>query len=174
MNAIFLCVVSRSVLRGDNWVFHFGACCALHSRGIASQDRSLYTVQLHHGSHHGTTHCNSRYGMGISKVFSFYFYLPSPLPHSSLSPPSPGPLVARAAIYTAGVVGGLTLTAACAPSEKYLHMGGPLSLGLGVVLVASLGESSSFPTDLSPKTLITIIMFGLYRIMPAVVYLIPS
>jgi len=53
----------------------------------------------------------------------------------------PGPLVARAALYTAGVVGGLTLTAACAPSEKYLHMSGPLSLGLGVVLVASLGQS---------------------------------
>ena len=51
-----------------------------------------------------------------------------------------GPLVARAAVYTAGVVGGLTLTAACAPSEKYLHMGGPLALGLGVILVASLGE----------------------------------
>jgi len=52
----------------------------------------------------------------------------------------PGPLVGRAALYTAGVVGGLTLTAACAPSEKYLHMSGPLSLGLGVVLVASIGQ----------------------------------
>ena len=48
--------------------------------------------------------------------------------------------MARAAVYTAGVVGGLTLTAACAPSEKYLSMSGPLSLGLGVVLVASIGE----------------------------------
>ena len=47
--------------------------------------------------------------------------------------------MARAALYTAGVVGGLTLTAACAPSEKYLAMSGPLSLGLGVVVVASLG-----------------------------------
>ena len=51
-----------------------------------------------------------------------------------------GPLVARAAAYTAAVVGGLTLTAACAPSEKYLNMGGPLALGLGVVFVASIGE----------------------------------
>ncbi len=50
-----------------------------------------------------------------------------------------GPLVGRAALYTAGVVGGLTLTAACAPSERYLSMSGPLSLGLGVVLVASIG-----------------------------------
>lgn len=51
-----------------------------------------------------------------------------------------GPLAARAAMYTAGVVGGLSLTAACAPSEKFLHWGGPLSLGLGVVFVASIGE----------------------------------
>ena len=50
-----------------------------------------------------------------------------------------GPLVARAALYTAGVVGALSLTAACAPSEKYLYMSGPLSLGLGVVFVASIG-----------------------------------
>jgi len=28
----------------------------------------------------------------------------------------------------------------CAPSEKYLRMSGPLSLGLGVVLMANLGE----------------------------------
>lgn len=54
--------------------------------------------------------------------------------------PCLGPLVARAAAYTAGVVGGLSLTAACAPSEKYLYMSGPLSLGLGVVLVSSIGE----------------------------------
>jgi len=37
-------------------------------------------------------------------------------------------------------VGALTLTAACAPSEKYLYMSGPLSLGLGVVFVASIGK----------------------------------
>lgn len=54
-----------------------------------------------------------------------------------------GPLAARAAMYTAGVVGGLTLTAACAPSEKFLYWGGPLSLGLGVVFVASIGELQS-------------------------------
>lgn len=51
-----------------------------------------------------------------------------------------GPLVARAALYTAVVVGGLSLTAACAPSEKYLYVAGPLSVGLGVIVVASLGK----------------------------------
>ena len=43
-------------------------------------------------------------------------------------------------MYTAAVVGGLSLTAACAPSEKYLYTAGPLSIGLGVVIVASLGN----------------------------------
>ena len=51
-----------------------------------------------------------------------------------------GPLAYRAAAYTAVVVGGLSLTAACAPSDKYLHMAGPLSIGLGIVCVASIGE----------------------------------
>ena len=63
-----------------------------------------------------------------------------------------GPLAARAAVYTAGVVGGLTLTAASAPSDKYLRWSGPLSLGLGVVFVASIGEFG-----LSRKTIFEII-----------------
>ena len=53
-----------------------------------------------------------------------------------------GPLAIRAAAYTAGVVGALTLTAACAPSERYLYMSGPLALGLGVVFVASIGNDT--------------------------------
>lgn len=41
--------------------------------------------------------------------------------------------------YTAGVVGGLSAVAVCAPSEKFLYMGGALAVGLGVVFAASLG-----------------------------------
>jgi len=55
-----------------------------------------------------------------------------------------GPLLVRAAWYTAGVVGGLSAVAACAPSEKFLNMGGILGAGLGVVFVSSLG-SAFFP-----------------------------
>ena len=33
--------------------------------------------------------------------------------------------------------------AVCAPSEKFLNMGGPLAIGLGVVFASSLGTSSS-------------------------------
>jgi FtsH-binding integral membrane protein len=53
-----------------------------------------------------------------------------------------GPILMRAAYMTAGVVGGLSAIAVCAPSEKFLNMGGPLAMGLGVVFASSLGESS--------------------------------
>ena len=42
-----------------------------------------------------------------------------------------GPLLIRAAWYTAGIVGGLSAVAACAPSEKFLSISGPLAMGLG-------------------------------------------
>lgn len=57
-----------------------------------------------------------------------------------------GPIIARAAWYTAGVVGGLSTVAACAPSDKFLYMGGPLAIGLGVVFASSLANMW-FPTS---------------------------
>lgn len=54
-----------------------------------------------------------------------------------------GPLMLRAAWYTAGIVGGLSTVAMCAPSEKFLNMGGPLAVGFGVVFASSLGEYSA-------------------------------
>ncbi|KAL3316491.1 hypothetical protein Ciccas_004868 [Cichlidogyrus casuarinus] len=50
-----------------------------------------------------------------------------------------GPILTHAALYTGGIVGGLSLVAACAPSDKFLNMAGPLAIGLGVVFVSSLG-----------------------------------
>merc|ERR1712039_359429 len=49
-----------------------------------------------------------------------------------------GPILTRAAWYTAGMVGGLSTVAVCAPSDKFLYMGGPLAMGLGVVFCASI------------------------------------
>jgi len=49
-----------------------------------------------------------------------------------------GPILLRAAWYTAGVVGGLSTIAVCAPSEKFLTLGAPLAMGLGVVFASSL------------------------------------
>ena len=50
-----------------------------------------------------------------------------------------GPLLLRAAAYTGVTVGGLCAIAACAPNDKFLNMGGALSIGLGVMIVTSLG-----------------------------------
>lgn len=50
-----------------------------------------------------------------------------------------GPILTRAAIYTAGIVGGLSAVAVSAPSDRFLRWGGPLAIGLGVVFVSSLG-----------------------------------
>ena len=59
---------------------------------------------------------------------------------------SGGPILTRAAWYTAGMVGGLSTVAACAPSDKFLTWGGPLAMGLGVVFCASLGTMFLPPT----------------------------
>ncbi|XP_047145303.1 growth hormone-inducible transmembrane protein isoform X1 [Hydra vulgaris] len=77
-----------------------------------------------------------------------------------------GPLVARAAVYTAGTVAGLTLTAACAPNDKFLTWGGPLSLALGGICVASLGgmflpaSSAAVPVINSLVTYGGLVIFG--------------
>lgn len=57
-----------------------------------------------------------------------------------------GPIMLRASMYTAGMVGGLSAVAACAPSDKFLYMGGPLALGLGVVFAASVGSMFLAPS----------------------------
>lgn len=64
-----------------------------------------------------------------------------------------GPLLLRAAWYTAGIVGGLSAVAMCAPSEKFLNMGAPLGVGLGLVFVSSVGKLLCFEGFRYPETL---------------------
>ncbi|GAV02631.1 hypothetical protein RvY_13171 [Ramazzottius varieornatus] len=71
-----------------------------------------------------------------------------------------GPVMMRAAMYTAGIVGGLSTVAACAPSDKFLMMGGPLAIGLGVVFAASLGSAFLPPTTALGAGLYSISMYG--------------
>ncbi|XP_070543939.1 growth hormone-inducible transmembrane protein-like [Ptychodera flava] len=71
-----------------------------------------------------------------------------------------GPLLIKAAWYTAGVVGGLSTLAACAPSDKFLYMGGPLAMGLGAVIVASLGGMFFPPTTALGSGLYAISVYG--------------
>lgn len=45
----------------------------------------------------------------------------------------PGPLIARAGLYTVAMMGSLSIVGATAKQEKYLYIGGPLLAGLAVV-----------------------------------------
>lgn len=48
--------------------------------------------------------------------------------------------------YTAGIVGGLSTIAVCAPSGEFLNMRAPLAMGLGAVFAASLASMFLPPT----------------------------
>nr|UQI50307.1 growth hormone-inducible transmembrane protein [Chiton albolineatus] len=71
-----------------------------------------------------------------------------------------GPLLVRAAWYTAGVVGGLSTVAMCAPSEKFLNMGGPLAIGLGLVFASSIGGMFLPPTTALGAGLYSVSIYG--------------
>ncbi|XP_050481763.1 growth hormone-inducible transmembrane protein-like [Bombus huntii] len=71
-----------------------------------------------------------------------------------------GPLVLRAAWYTAGVVGGLSVVAVCAPNEKFLNMGGPLAICLGFVFASSVGSMFLPPTTALGSGLYSISLYG--------------
>merc|ERR1712117_179996 len=71
-----------------------------------------------------------------------------------------GPILTRAAWYTAGMVGGLSTVAVCAPSDKFLYMGGPLAMGLGIVFCASIGSAFLPPTTAMGAGLYSVAMYG--------------
>jgi len=71
-----------------------------------------------------------------------------------------GPLVLRAAYLTAGVVGGLSAVAVCAPSDKFLNMGGMLGAGLGVVFLANIGSMFMPPSTVIGSGLYSIAIYG--------------
>lgn len=71
-----------------------------------------------------------------------------------------GPLLVRAAWYTAGIIGGLSVVAATAPSDKFLNMAGPLSVGLGLVFASSIGGMFFPPTTKLGVSLYSISIYG--------------
>jgi len=71
-----------------------------------------------------------------------------------------GPLLTRAAWYTAGMVGGLSTVALTAPSDKFLYMGGPLAMGFGVVFVSSIASSFLAPTTALGAGVYSIALYG--------------
>lgn len=71
-----------------------------------------------------------------------------------------GPLLVRAAWYTAAIVAGLSTIALTAPSEKFLMMGGPLAMGLAVVFAANIGTFFLPPTTALGAGLMSITIYG--------------
>ncbi|XP_074519316.1 growth hormone-inducible transmembrane protein isoform X2 [Halichoeres trimaculatus] len=71
-----------------------------------------------------------------------------------------GPLIMRAALTTAGIVGGLSFTAMCAPSEKFLTMGAPLGVLFGVVFASSIGSMLLPSTSVFASGLYSISVYG--------------
>ncbi|XP_055547528.1 growth hormone-inducible transmembrane protein-like [Wyeomyia smithii] len=71
-----------------------------------------------------------------------------------------GPILVRAAWYTAGVVGGLSTVAVCAPSDKFLYMGGPLAIGLGVVFASSMASMFLPPTTALGAGIASLSLYG--------------
>ncbi|GBP76686.1 Growth hormone-inducible transmembrane protein [Eumeta japonica] len=71
-----------------------------------------------------------------------------------------GPILMRAAWYTAGVVGGLSTIAICAPSGEFLNMRAPLAMGLGAVFAASLASMFLPPTTALGAGLYSLSLYG--------------
>jgi len=71
-----------------------------------------------------------------------------------------GPIMLRAALYTGGLVGGLSTAAVCAPSDRFLNMGGLLGMGLGAVVVASIGTWFLPPTTMLGAGLYSVALYG--------------
>lgn len=71
-----------------------------------------------------------------------------------------GPVLLRAAWYTAGIVGGLSTVAVCAPSDQFLYMGGPLAIGLGVVFASSMAGMFLPPTTVLGAGLASVSLYG--------------
>lgn len=67
-----------------------------------------------------------------------------------------GPLLIQAAAGTGIMVGSIALAAKSAPSESFLWMSGPLNIGLGVVLISSIG-TMFFPAN---PALVNVAMYG--------------
>jgi growth hormone-inducible transmembrane protein len=71
-----------------------------------------------------------------------------------------GQIMVRACWYTAGIVGGLSTISICAPSEKFLNMGAPLAIGLGVVFASSIGSMFLSPATALGASLYSMSLYG--------------
>lgn len=80
-----------------------------------------------------------------------------------------GPVMIRAAMYTGGIVGGLSAVAVCAPSDKFLYMGGPLAIGLGLLIAASLASLWLPPTTAIGAGKLICVLSGFFNVIEILV-----
>ncbi|EHA97759.1 Growth hormone-inducible transmembrane protein [Heterocephalus glaber] len=66
----------------------------------------------------------------------------------------------QATWYTASIMGCLSTVAMCARSEKFLKMGVPLGVALGLVFSSSLGSMFLPPTSVAGATLYSVAVYG--------------
>lgn len=71
-----------------------------------------------------------------------------------------GPIITRAAVYTAGIISGLSTVAVCAPNDKFLNWGGPLAIGLGFVFASSIASMFLPPTTALGAGLYSMSLYG--------------
>jgi len=71
-----------------------------------------------------------------------------------------GPIMARAALYTGGLIAGLSTTALVAPTDRFVNGAGWLSMGLGVVVAASVGTWFLPPTTMLGAGIYSIALYG--------------
>jgi FtsH-binding integral membrane protein len=71
-----------------------------------------------------------------------------------------GDVVAQAALYTAGITGGISLIGATAPSQEYLNWAGPVGAVAGCILIAALASPFFSPTSPAGGMMFSFLLWG--------------
>lgn len=82
-----------------------------------------------------------------------------------------GDVVAQAALYTAGITGGISLIGWTAPSRAYMNMAGPMAMGAGCLFVAMFASPFMSPTSPAGGALFSFLLWGGMIFSGAMIYM---
>ena len=71
-----------------------------------------------------------------------------------------GDVVTQAALYTAGIVGGISAVGWTAPSNEFMKIQGPLAMAFGAVFIAAMASPFFNPTSVAGGALFSVLMWG--------------
>lgn len=71
-----------------------------------------------------------------------------------------GDVVAQAALYTAGMVGGISAIGWTAPSNEYMKMQGPMAMCAGAILIAAIASPFFNPVSGPGGAIFSIVLWG--------------